>query len=79
MAHVIALNLRKGFVAVQTEGGITIFELIGGYEVSLGDSIRGNFEAHGGETYFNATTGEEMDVYVQAIYCSPRVARQMMA
>ena len=79
MARVVGVNPRKGLVAVQTDTGITVFELLGGYEVSVGDSIRGDFETHGGETYFNITTGDEMDVFVQGIHCSPDVARRMMA
>lgn len=79
MARVIGVNPHKGFIAVQTDGGITVFELIGGYEVNIGDSIRGDFETHGGETYHNDTSGEEMDVFVQGIHCSPEVARRMMA
>lgn len=79
MARVIGFNPRSGLVAVQTDSGITIFELIGDYEISIGDSIRGDFETHGGETYRNVTSGEEMDVFVQAIHCSPKVAHKMMA
>lgn len=78
-ARVVAVNPRKGFVAVQTDDGITIFELLGGYEVSVGDHIRGDFDTHGGETYFNLTSGEEMDVYVQAIHCTPQNAKRLMS
>jgi hypothetical protein len=72
------VNPRKGFVAVQTSNGITVFELLGGYEVNVGDKIRGDFDALGGETYYNVTESEEMDVFVQGIHCSPDSARQMM-
>lgn len=78
-AHVVAVNPRKGFVAVQTSSGITVFELIGAYEVNVGDTIRGDFEALGGETYYNVTEGEELDVFVQDIHCSSEDALQMMA
>jgi hypothetical protein len=79
VARVVAVNPRKGFVAVETDDGITVFELLGGYEVGVGDNIRGDFDTHGGETYFNLTSGEEMDVYVQAIHCTPQNAKRLMS
>lgn len=78
MAKVIAVNSRKGFVAVQTNGGITVFELLGGYEVNVGDVIHGDFTALGGETYRNLTNDEDMDVFVQGVHCSSENARRMM-
>ena len=32
-SEVIGINPRKGFVAVRTDGGITVFELLEGYDV----------------------------------------------
>ncbi len=40
---------RIGFAAVETEGGITVFELMGGYEIEKGDIISGDLESLGGE------------------------------
>lgn len=78
-SEVIGINPRKSFVAVKTDAGITVFELLGGYDVELGDMISGNLEALGGETFFNETQQEEMEVYVQGIYCTEPNARQLMA
>jgi hypothetical protein len=76
---VVALNRRKGFVAVQADDGYLVFELLGGYEVGLGDVIQGDFRSHGGETFVNRTKGERMDVFVQAIDCTPASMRNLMA
>lgn len=78
-ASVIAINTKKGFVAVSTENGITVFELLGGYEVEIGDVISGNLDSLGGETFINETQSEEMDVYVQGIRCTESNARQLMS
>lgn len=78
-ANVIAINNKKSVVAVETANGITVFELLGGYEVELGDVISGRLENLGGETFRNETRRESLDVYVQGIHCSPQNARQLMA
>ena len=76
---VIAVNQQKGFIAVQLDGGITVIELLGGYEVSVGDIICGNLEDHGGETLRNVTENEDMDAYIQGVHCSPQNAKNLMA
>ena len=77
-AKIIAVNFKKGFVAVSTGGGITVFELLGGYDVEVGDVISGDLESLGGETFVNETQSEEMDVYVQGVHCTEANARQLM-
>jgi hypothetical protein len=79
IANVVAVNPRKGFVAVRAAGGITVFELLGDYEVVVGDAIRGDFEALAEETYYNLTSDEAIDVFVQGRCCVPRNAWRMMA
>ena len=78
-AKVIAVNYHKGFVAVETDGGITVFELLGGYNIQIGDIISGNLESEGSEIFMNETQKEKMDVFVQGIYCTPQNASQLMA
>lgn len=53
--RVISINPHKGFIAIKTDGGITVVELLGGYEVEVEDIISGDLESHGGETLFNET------------------------
>lgn len=77
-AKVIAINHKKDVVAVATANGITVFELLGGYEVELGDVISGRLESLGSEIFRNETRQENLDVYVQGIHCSPQNARQLI-
>ncbi|WP_035597070.1 hypothetical protein [Halomonas salina] len=75
----VGVNRRKGFIAIRTEEGeLTVAELLGGYEVELEDEIRGDLNALGGETFYNITQDEELDVYVQGVQCSNRHARLLM-
>lgn len=77
---VIGVNPRIGFIAIRTEeGDLTVAELLGGYEVEPEDEISGDLNALGGETFYNNTQNEEMDVYVQGVYCSVSHARMLMA
>lgn len=76
--HVMDVNPRKGFVAIQTDDGITVMELLGGYDVDLEDIITGEFENHGGEIVHNLTKGEDMSVYIQSVHCTPNSARTLM-
>ena len=76
---VTAVNYRIGFVAVETDGGITVFELLGEYEIEKDDIISGDLESLGGEIFLNETQDEEMDVYVQGIHCTPVNAQQLMS
>lgn len=76
--NVIAVNIKKGFVAISTDDGITVFELLGGYDVEVGDVISGNLDALGGETFNNETQSEEMDVYVQGVHCTESNAKHLM-
>ncbi len=78
-AKVIAINHKKNVIAVATANGITVFELLGGYEVELDDVISGRLESLGNEIFRNETRQENLDVYVQGIHCSPQNARQLMA
>jgi hypothetical protein len=75
---VVGVNLKRGFVAVRTDGGLTIVELLGGYDVQLGDTIAGNLESLGGESLYNETRMEAMDVSIQNFHCSDEAARQFL-
>ncbi len=58
-------------------GEIVIFELLGSYDVPLGDVVsRPDFRSVGGETYRNVTQKEDMDVYVHNIVWSMEAAKK---
>lgn len=74
------INHKRGLVAVQTENGdFTVFELLGGYTVELGDVISGDLETHAGETLKNLTQDEEMDVFIEDYFCSPAYAVEFIS
>jgi hypothetical protein len=52
-------------------------EMLGGYDIELGDFVSGNLHSHGGENLFNERQFTTMLVLIQGIQCSASVARQM--
>lgn len=80
MKGVVSLiNRRNDRIAAFIEDeGFTVFELLGGYSIEIGDIVSGNLDSHGGETFRNLTQLEDMDVYVQAIHCSKSVALRLV-
>lgn len=65
---VVHVENRRGWIAIRdSHDEITIVELLGGYDVENGHVITGNLDSLGSETFFNKTTGEELDVMVEYI------------
>lgn len=79
-ATVVLVNQLRGMVAAKTEDGeYSIFELLGGYDIEVGDVVSSkDFYAMGGETYRNVTKNEEMSVYVQNVVGSVEHARRQV-
>ena len=74
-----AINQQKGFIAVETDSNeFSVFELLGGYDVEIGDVISGDLKSLGGETVINKTQSEEMDVFIQDCHCDAQRVRQLM-
>ena len=79
IGKVRAINNQKGFIAVETDSNeFSVIELLGGYEVEIGDVISGDLETLGGEEVINKTQDEEMDVFIQDCHCDVRRVRQLM-
>jgi hypothetical protein len=73
------LNLKRGMAAVLTEDGdYTPFEIIDSHEPELEDTIRGDFNSLGSETFMNVTQGESFDVFVEEINSSKQIAKQIV-
>ena len=79
-ATVVLVNQNRGMVAAMTEEGeYSIFELLGAYDVEIGDVVSCNdFSSMGGETYRNVTKNEDMDVYVQNLVGNIEHARRQV-
>jgi hypothetical protein len=59
---------NNGMIKVKTENEtISLMELLG-HEVEIGDIIKGNLEDLGGETLYNITQQEEIDVFIENLF-----------
>lgn len=62
------------FPIVRLENGLyALVELIGGYDVEIGDEFEGNLSEEGSCEIMNVTQDEEMDVMIQ--YVAPSIHR----
>lgn len=75
---VVFVNPRNGFVIVQVDGGdYCVLELLGGYDVTVGDVLSGRLAVQGGESVRNETQGETVSVFIQGVHCSASTAQAM--
>lgn len=79
-AIVALINRQNGMIAAKTEDGeYVIFELLGGYDIEPGNMVsHHDFHSMAGEKYFNMSTQETMDVYVQNVCGSLSGAKQAL-
>lgn len=57
---------RTGYIVIRDSfDEFTVAELLGGYDVERGHVISGNLHSLGGETFFNETEDEKLEVFVQ--------------
>lgn len=76
---VVHVENRIGWIAIRDEGGeITLAELIGGYDVEKGNVISGNLHSLGTESFYNHSTDEALDVFVQEIHASDQQALNLI-
>lgn len=68
-AEVVIINYQRGMIAAKSEDGeYVIIELLGSYEIEMGDIIsHEDFYSMGSEDYYNNTKSEMMSVYVQNV------------
>ncbi len=77
--EIVFFNSQRRMAAALTENNeYTVFELLD-HEIEIGDFITGNLESLGGETFYNETSFEEMDVFVEEIQVSEKSALQMIS
>jgi hypothetical protein len=59
------IKIEREMITVLIENDRTSFIELLGDEVDLGDILSGNLEDLGGETLFNITQNEEIEVFIQ--------------
>lgn len=75
---VTLINPKRGFFVVEVDpGDYTVIEILGEYNLEVGDIISGSLDSHGGEDLKNETQGETMSVFIQGVHCSASTARAM--
>jgi hypothetical protein len=74
------INASRGMVAVFTEdGSYSVFELLGGDSVEIGDVVSWkNSTGLGGEKITNHSQGQQFEVYFQNHYVHPDQLRQQL-
>ena len=66
---IVLINRKRGLAAVLTENGeFTTFEILGAYDIDLGDIVAGDMEELDHKSWRNVTKNEEIDVFVEDIY-----------
>lgn len=72
-------NPKRGMAALITENDeYTSFELLG-HDIEVGDVITGDLESLGGETWYNQTQMEEIEVFVEDIHGSRQIALRIIS
>ena len=78
--RVHSMNLRRGMVAIATEGyGFTIIELLGGDELEVGDLMEWSPDTGlGRQRYHNLTKNTVLDVFAQNHWVPLQQLRQQL-
>lgn len=65
------VNPKNGFFIVEVGAGdYTVVEILGGYDIEIGDIIAGDLDSPGDGFLRNETQGVIMSVYVQDVHCA---------
>ncbi|MBL5899961.1 hypothetical protein I7V27_13620 [Lelliottia amnigena] len=68
VGKIVHIEHRIGWIAIRDDRGeITIAELLGGYNVEIGNVVSGDLHTCGGSSFFNRSTNEELSVMVQYV------------
>ena len=64
------LNLQNGLIAVETNEGFTVFEILQRCALEIGNGVTGPLDSLGEETLYNVTKRESFDVWIENIHCN---------
>ena len=70
-------NQGTGRWAIRTENGFVVVDLMQG-ELHFHDAVSGDLDSHGPVVLINRTTGEPVEVCVEAIHASLDAARALL-
>lgn len=74
-----AINRQRGMVALDTDDGYTIIELLSDDNIDIGDVMWWkNDTGLGGETYHNLTKGVQMNIYAQNHWVHETLLRKQL-
>lgn len=71
-----AINSRNGRVAIETDFGYTVVDVVSLDGVELGAEVVGDLDDHGAECF--ALNGCRLNVYVQAIHATRSAALDLL-
>lgn len=78
VATVIGVNPSTGRIALRTEVGKLVVAEVYGDAPGVGEKLRGGFDQHGGQSACSVSSGEQFDLFIEAIDCSLGIARQLL-
>ena len=73
------LNLQNGLVAVETNEGFTVFEILQRCALEIGDGITGPLDSLREETLYNVTKRESFDASIENIHCNREEVVKLLA
>jgi hypothetical protein len=74
---VIAVDPKRVFAGIQTDGGITPIEIIDAYDLELGEVIIGDLEGVGTMATLTKENGGSFSAFIQDCHCSRQVLRDV--
>lgn len=77
--RIIGISKKSSFVAIKTDVGITVSELMEPCLVNLQDEIIGDLDVAGSVILFNVNQKEEISVINQGVCCSEEFAQKLMS
>lgn len=65
--RVVEVNAQRGMVIIQiADGEYAVFELLDGIDIEVGDSVRGDLGALGGEQLVHLESAQAFEAYGQS-------------
>lgn len=79
VGKVVEINPHKGFFIVEIESGAyAVFEILSSIDIAVGDHIRGELDALGGEDLYHVDHGETFEAYGQSGPSSFSACRRLL-